>query len=118
MKPPNLSKEGEELWDNMDNPDYIEKLTNPEPKVKKTRKVNSKMTERILLLQENSLKVQQSCARLVKIETDNENYFKAHEAKVAFFCHKNFYDRLQRILDDKDPIEEVVNNDINRIMIQ
>jgi len=35
MKPPNLSKEGEELWDNMDNPDYIEKLTNPEPKIKK-----------------------------------------------------------------------------------
>jgi hypothetical protein len=103
-RPTNLSDEGEELWNNLDNEDYLNKLRGKKPvDKKKTRRDLTK--HRIGLLQENSLQVYNSCQRLIQVETARENYFKANEAKVAAMIHKNFYDRLQRILDGEDPME-------------
>lgn len=123
-----LSEEGKELWDSMMAGDIDAEaiIANIErPNVQRvTRRVKEVIVEtdesqRIRLemrrMIQNSKVVVAECEQLMKEYVKKEQYFKANEARVAALCHKNFIERLQRILDgqsafDKDiPLPDTTN---------
>lgn len=99
-----LTKEGELLWNNMDNEDFINSIADVNDKNLDTivgmdspKKVKMLVELRVLL--NNSKIVVADCKEKREYWTKKEQYFKANEARVAETIHSNFVTRLSRILE-------------------
>lgn len=106
-----LTNEGQELWNNMDNEVYIDKLSNTinkkVNKLKKTTLSAGKLIERINI---EILKCEHEIAlNKLKVEhwTKSEQYYKAHEARTICTMYSIFKKVFEDILIPVLPIKEV-----------
>ena len=114
-----LSPEGQQLWDammgNLAEIEAKEKIrTNgilkerrqPRPVIVQESEQVQRMRLELKKLQQNSHIVVQDCSKLQLEYVKKEQYFKANECRVVAFCHQNFIDRIQRILDGQNAFED------------
>ena len=103
-----LSEEGMRLWEKLGDTDFLNN-----PTKNRWNKRNSEVKDRLRsileTLVENSRMVVDQCLVDIKEMTKQEKYFAANQSKVAHLCHSNFIERLQRILDDKEPFEFILS---------
>ena len=107
-----LSDEGKKLWDMLSNDDFAKNL-----KVKKKKERSPKLLEnyniRIALkkLQQNSKTVVREAEEEIQKLTKEEKYYAAYGFKVAHLVHSNLIERIQRILENKEPFDFEINLD-------
>lgn len=127
-----LNEEGMNLWNNLGNLDYMDKLLNGNKTIeikgrkKKAKKSTLSIASEVEMtkLIENSRQVVRDCKLQIAHYTAKEQYFKANECKVASTIHSNFIKRLTNILEGRDafyePIELVDDEDtkLSKTLIQ
>lgn len=60
----------------------------------------------LVKLMDNSRRVIQDCDKIMSSYKTKEEYL-ASEAKIAKYCHQNFLERMERVLNGQDPLNKV-----------
>lgn len=112
-----LQEESQELWDNLDNPEFVNNFISKEDEdviiLEKKGRKSASNKELIRVLGElNQLKysselIIKDSEKKVSYYTGTEQYFKANEAKVAKFIHENFVRSIERILKGLPTFETI-----------
>jgi len=127
-----FSDEGLEMWNNLDNPKFLEdKFEKTIPKKKKVEENIAQLNRdsielrkirlEIEVLRQNSMLVLQNCKENIDKFVKKEQYREATIQRVVGFVHKNFESRLNRILNGLPAIESIDEresyNDIDNIKL-